>query len=486
MFTDKINKKQLYRLLIASILLGFPIGALIVYFPIQFVLGFFSAIAFTIICFFRIDYALIIYIVLNPLFSTMIINLPSSVPDITFSRAAIVILIPAFLYHVIFSKMKLTGEKKIEFWMLAFSILSIISMLINYGSAEFLSALFHFSDCYIIPFIIFFLTRYIFSEKNNFNTITKILLIPTIYLSVMAIYEEMTLHDIFPTASFKYIYNSTLGHNVSTGLKISESGMIRANGPFEYPETYGIVLASLALITSYHMNSVTEKPNNLNISKYVSIFILILSVFGLYFNRVRSVWIGAAMAFFVRFGSFKRQRALMVIILVLLLIASCLKYENIKSTDVFKERITNVQTIYARIATINSAFRMFSDSPILGVGFNNFVNFYYSRKYTYFFLGIESLGYPHNTYLKILAENGILGFISFILILYYFLSYIKRIYEKHITNEEKRRLIPFFGVLIVYLLVSLSDTIGSFPNANVLFFFLMGILVAEAQKLNVV
>tara|TARA_Y100000768_G_C23965771_1_gene677767 strand:+ start:782 stop:2044 length:1263 start_codon:yes stop_codon:yes gene_type:complete len=75
-----------------------------------------------------------------------------------------------------------------------------------------------------------------------------------------------------------------------------------------------------------------------------------------------------------------------------------------------------------------SAYKMFLDNKILGVGVKNFRNFCNYKKYS------EKFGcstHPHNTYVQILAETGIIGFIFLLTILYYFCKFVlKHIFLK--------------------------------------------------------
>ncbi|MDA8612491.1 O-antigen ligase family protein, partial [Candidatus Pelagibacter bacterium] len=69
-----------------------------------------------------------------------------------------------------------------------------------------------------------------------------------------------------------------------------------------------------------------------------------------------------------------------------------------------------------------TAYRMYLDNKYLGVGVKNFRNFCDNKKY------VESdfscANHPHNTYIQILAETGILGFLFLITALFYFCKYV--------------------------------------------------------------
>ena len=67
-----------------------------------------------------------------------------------------------------------------------------------------------------------------------------------------------------------------------------------------------------------------------------------------------------------------------------------------------------------------SAYKMFLDNKILGVGVKNYRNFCSDPKY---YVNEQEVcnTHPHNTYIQILSETGIIGFLFLLAILIYFL-----------------------------------------------------------------
>ena len=65
---------------------------------------------------------------------------------------------------------------------------------------------------------------------------------------------------------------------------------------------------------------------------------------------------------------------------------------------------------------------MFLDNKILGVGVKNFRIFCSLEKYEESSLSCST--HPHNTYVQILAETGVIGFLFLILILIFFCKYV--------------------------------------------------------------
>jgi O-antigen ligase len=80
-----------------------------------------------------------------------------------------------------------------------------------------------------------------------------------------------------------------------------------------------------------------------------------------------------------------------------------------------------------------AAYKMFLDNKILGVGVKNFRNFcsdekYYTNKYS-------CATHPHNSYIQILSETGIIGFSFLLFVFLYFCKYV----FKHFFLKFKKK-----------------------------------------------
>ncbi len=89
--------------------------------------------------------------------------------------------------------------------------------------------------------------------------------------------------------------------------------------------------------------------------------------------------------------------------------------------------------IFSRTHThhYTTAYKMYLDNKILGVGVKNFRKFCSDKRYEVSHLSCSS--HPHNTYIQILSETGIIGFLFLIIVFIYFCNYI----FKHIMFKFK-------------------------------------------------
>ena len=107
-----------------------------------------------------------------------------------------------------------------------------------------------------------------------------------------------------------------------------------------------------------------------------------------------------------------------------------------------------------------TAYRMFLDNKVIGVGVKNFRNFCNDSKYSASRLSCSS--HPHNTYIQILAETGIIGFLFLIFIFIYFCAYV----IKHAFYKFKGK--DFFTDFEICILSGILIYIWPFaPTGNV-------------------
>ena len=110
-----------------------------------------------------------------------------------------------------------------------------------------------------------------------------------------------------------------------------------------------------------------------------------------------------------------------------------------------------------------TAYRMFLDNKLSGIGVKNFRNFCDDKKYRESELSCST--HPHNIYIQLLSETGIIGFLFLITILFYFCANIL----KHSIYKFKERVyfndfeICILSGIVIYLW-PLVPTMNLFNN----------------------
>lgn len=159
-----------------------------------------------------------------------------------------------------------------------------------------------------------------------------------------------------------------------------------------------------------------------------------------------------------------------ILISVFILFKDKIQYEDIKikmaaighfATNpgmIFKEEHSlNNNSVYDRLFLARNSLKMFAENPVLGNGLANWR--IYFPKYQLFgnsYWGYGKLRYehPHNEYLFILAETGIIGLICWLLILFFAFRALLKGYKNEATFNDKLKIISLATGIFSFALLS--------------------------------
>jgi len=207
-----------------------------------------------------------------------------------------------------------------------------------------------------------------------------------------------------------------------------------------------------------------------------TIFAILAQLGGIYFSASRGglLSFGIGLVVLWLFVATRRQKlastavGLGVVILILWMINQNGRF----TTNVIAERLkTSTLSLddpeaQQRVGLWRAALQGFSNSPLLGVGSGNFA---YLRA-----AGSQPGGKAHNTYLEILCENGLLGFLVYMTFVVAVLSGLYRGGRSHLDSERRAANRILFTA---FVLVGLNGVTISIENYRGLW-ILLALLVA--------
>ena len=149
--------------------------------------------------------------------------------------------------------------------------------------------------------------------------------------------------------------------------------------------------------------------------RYIYIFLVIELIF-IFVSGERAAFLSIALFYLFLIllkNDYKIFNLILSIILILLLVVSLNLFDNVG--DRFIQTINSINSnklqfmpyTPAHEAHYISALRMFIDYPIFGIGTNLFEIYCTQKPY---FVESSCASHPHNIYMQILAENGLVGF----------------------------------------------------------------------------
>lgn len=313
-------------------------------------------------------------------------------------------------------------------------------------------------------------------KKGTFRHVVWALILAGIFVGSLSVYQYLTgtfdnTYLGFAEAPVQNIVGETEGNRVA--------------GPIGDPNFYAQILVVLVPLAINRM--VNEKSILLKLLAAYGVFIISLSI--LYtFSRGGVI---ALLAALIALAFYRPPRLWVTGILVaavwvaLLLMPSTFMDRMSTVTDVLtgEQDVRSEVSFRGRTSEVLSAWYMFLDHPILGVGANNYpVNYQtYARK-----LGLDNratLREPHNLFIQIAAETGILGLLVFGSILYYIFRcvYLTRKGFTNIGDRDSFDLIGAFSAALIGYLTAAMFIHGAYPRY---FWLLAGIGMALPQVLK--
>ena len=314
-------------------------------------------------------------------------------------------------------------------------------------------------------FFRFFIIAYVISKILDFeikvlNTIIICFLIFSIFLSVDIFYQYLTGRDFFGFSPGICTYPDGAD-------KIDSKNCERFSGFFGKELIAGSFLSSYGLMFLYLFFS---RFNKLKYTKIISFLFFVAIVFAIVLSGERNAILALVIIFTFNliFNTKFRKRLTIVgslIIIIFTILFSTVenvKYRyfewpidyvnNMKSDGLKKLLDTSWGSHYV------TSYEIFLDNKIFGTGLKSFRIECQNEKYNVqklnkkYDLNIKNSGcssHPHNIYLELLSELGLVGFILFLTILYLtvFHPFIKNF--KYIKNESE--IIIILSIILTYI-----------------------------------
>jgi O-antigen ligase len=313
---------------------------------------------------------------------------------------------------------------------------------------------------YIVPFTLFHLAKLVFTEERWLRQFEIFTLVVLAYLSFTAIAFLVGAHAlIFP----RFILDESLGIHAD-----------RARGPLLQAVANGVSLNLLGLVAlhAYRRGRV----------RGVKAVLLLASVpIAILATMTRAVWMSFA-ATVLALIFFSRSRALRRAGLGIVLVAGAalaLSLSSNKLDGTLRDRLQELGPVEYRQAVYAGAWEMFLERPLTGWGFNRMPAELPRHVSGY----KEKLLYPHNTYLELLVEDGIVGLALYVWLMWELLRLgrgaVPAKERGSFLDAEFHRLWPI--LLGVYWL-NAAVVVMNYQFVNGLLFTMAGMLAAQRRR----
>ena len=312
-------------------------------------------------------------------------------------------------------------------------------------------------DAIVLPTVLFLACeRYALGASGNARRLAGALMLGGAVLGGIGVAERIWGFELATAAGGSV--------RVDEGFDIT-----RISGPYPAPEPYTLTLAICFAASLYWV--LTRKPGQRYLLAAISIG---LQLAGIAFAYFRAGWLSAIIiavaAFGFRPGRVGRMFGIAVVAAAIALAASSALHRNSPAA----ERLGNTSNISARLATYEQGLHIFATHPLFGVGVDQY-NAVAVTEPPKVVRGVASVPFPHSSYIGLLAEQGIVGFLPFVLLsaaIWPLLNALK------LASRRKEVAVltgAVAGASIAYLIMSLTLTMLPYEPSNAFFAALLGL-----------
>jgi O-antigen ligase len=383
-------------------------------------------------------------------------------PDVSFhrlNRVTLALLAVGVVGRAVVLKQEVLRFDRVSWPMIALTALVLISLVGRPVDEDTWGVL---AAKYLFPFTLFHLAQLVFTEEQRIRRLEVFALVVLAYLSFTAIVFLLGLHDlVFP----KFILDPNLGYHAD-----------RARGPFLQAVANGVSLNILVLLVlhGYRRGSLR---GTITLVVLGSVPIAILA------TMTRAVWLSFAGSLLGLVFLAKNVKARLASIAVVTVAAGGLGIvmTTTQLGGVLGDRLQDSGPVEFRQAVYAGSWKMFLDRPITGWGFHQMpvaLPKYVGELH-------DKVLYPHNTYLEILVENGLLG-----LSLYAWLGWeLWRLGRRRVHGREARGFLDSFRrwwpILLAAYWANAAVVVMSYQFVNGILFTVAGILAAQRRRAEV-
>ena len=378
-----------------------------------------------------------------------------SIP-LTFLEVLILILFTVWLIKkIIYKQYPIFSYKKLKTWLwliLAWFLISIVTIFISPD----LRAGAGISKAYFLEPILFLVVFLdIIRDKKDLKLAIGALIFSGLLVALYAFYQKIVGQGVWSTEIW------------------GQPKILRATGPFPHPNFLGLYLGPLFMLVLGYISLNFRKniPFILKILFFIALFLGSL-VFAKSEGAIIAIFI--ALFLYTMFHKPVRKWSLILILILILFVSFFSVPRRYLTEKIFLQDLSG----RLRVNIWKGAAEILKEKPILGAGLNGYSILapQYQKRYydqdTQELISVETHPYPHNLFLTIWLELGLLGLIIFSLILFQF-------FKQGFKNFKKEPILigSIMGAMTVILIHGLVDTPYFKNDLAILFWVIIGAMI---------
>jgi O-antigen ligase len=314
-------------------------------------------------------------------------------------------------------------------------------------------------DAILLPSVLFVVTARLVTTVEQVRRLATAVVAGGVVISAIAITEAL--------------FGFELATRVGSAPRLDTiTGVTRVSGPYPVPEVLGLVLLICLAMTLYWMQT---KGRAWYLVGGAAALVQLIAI-GLTFFR--AAWIGAILIVIAAFAIRPSRVGRLVTAATVASIAFFFAFSFLEQVPVFVSRVTSdaaVANVYARVAIDIQSLELFAQAPLTGVGANQYTAAA-SGHLAPIWAGVQAIPFAHNSYLGLLAEQGVVGFLPFVAVTVLALRAIREVGRLGAVRDDILIGACAAGAGLAYLVMSLTLTMLPYGSSNAFLALLLGVV----------
>jgi O-antigen ligase len=347
-----------------------------------------------------------------------------------------------------------------------FVLVMLGTTVLRSGPGDFLASSLYFGDVFLLPFTYYLLAKHLRFDDGAMRVLHWSAIASVVCLGIPGVFELATGVDV-------------LAAPMETESQV-EQAFFRSNGPYSTTAIYAGVMSILFFVVQYGLMATRVGRKGSATGTVVSVAAYGLAGVGVLATMVRMSLAALAAGWVSRALFVKRALTKIIAVGFLLATVFAVGQSCYRSTELYADRVSSVETSYARLATWKTAISdLLPRYSLLGAGFGAYRETQAALRQVRWYKGVEPVDEAHNGFLELAVEGGIAGVLVFTALLAALLGQVWRFCRATNDPEDVELGAAMFGIWCVYVFPSFTVSGFSMPEVNSLFFGTAGVLAGR-------
>ncbi|HEX2042509.1 MAG TPA: O-antigen ligase family protein, partial [Acidimicrobiales bacterium] len=319
-------------------------------------------------------------------------------------------------------------------------------------------------DAAVLPLVVFLVTRRAASTFDRCRSLLGALTAAGAVLGALGMAQKLFGFELASRAGGRPRFDSLVGQ-------------VRPSGPYAAPEVFAAVLL-LCLAATLCWTALRGPA-----AYPLGVTAAALEAAAIGTTLFRAAWLAAVAVVVFVVGLRPRRPGRAVVAVAAIGVAVVAVLTRLGDSDTVSKRLDDRTAVHGRMATYAVGAALFREAPLFGIGVDRFeaASPFRARAYVQ---GVASLDHPHSSYLSVLTEQGLFGFVPFLAVSVAGWWLVHTLRRRATSPDDALVAAAVAGGAFAYWFLSLTLDLLPYGPSNAYLALLLGLAAARLDALG--